>query len=97
MLSFARDVALVLDLKCLDGAADIHVGHGLDRIANTNICDFGPGLVRSGRTDGNRHHVNDVDLVPDKLLEVEWTISRMAKVKRDRLTSAYSLEQGDSE
>src|SRR5713226_2121734 len=98
MLTFARHVTPVLDLKCFHRAAYIHGGHVLYRISYANIPDHSLGLGRcTGSGVGKWHHVSDIKVVAGKFVQIERPVIWMSKLKRDRVTSPDSCGQLDLE
>src|SRR6267378_4696161 len=98
MLALAGYVAFVLHLEGFDRAADIYLGHGLDRVAHSNVAHFGFGLTRSARRfAGKGRQAGNVDLISDEVGEIQRPVSRMAKMKCDRLPASDTLGQCDPE
>lgn len=85
MLSLARHVTLVLNLKCFQRTSYIELSHHSAGVSDANIRDSHRGSS-GGRPDrGDGHHVDDIELVTDKTIHVERKVSRLPEVKDERV------------
>ena len=98
LLSFARDISGVHNLEGPDGAAHIHRGARLDRIARQNIRDYDlrlAGFWPDFATEGN--HASDVKLVTDIFLDIQGHIIRVPKLQDNRLAPTDATGKGHGE
>lgn len=97
MLILARDIPNILNLERLHGAAHIEFGLSLYGVSDSHIRHFDRGLVARGRLVIDGDETNDVELIPDILIQIERAILRMAEVKDDRVSAANRFGQCQSE
>jgi hypothetical protein len=98
MTALARHIADIDDLKSFYSAADIRFGCGLYRIANPDVGNSCVGTARISRLLArNWHHPGDIELVSNKLVQVQRPVFWMPELQIEGLPPPQSPAQRKTE
>ena len=89
----ARRISRIDDLESFYGAANVRLRRSLYGISYPGIRDRGPGARFGIGILMEGHHSDNVNFVPDEIIQVQWSIALTAETEEHRLAAPKAFGQ----